>query len=46
MSFRMRQKYKPAFGESVYEAEEVTLPSGEIQTVMVDLSEKTMPASN
>ena len=43
MSFRCRQKYNMAFGTSVYEAEEVTLPSGEIQTVMVDVSEKTMP---
>lgn len=43
MSFRLRQKYEPAFGKSVYEAEEQELPSGEIQTVMVDLSEKTMP---
>ena len=43
MSFRIRQKYSMEFGGSVYEAEETELPSGEIQTVMVDLSEKTMP---
>ena len=43
MPFRLRQKYVPAFGETVYEPEETTLPSGEIQTIMVDLTEKTLP---
>ena len=43
MSFRCRQKCNMAFGISVYEPEEIELPSGEIQTVMVDMTEKTMP---
>ena len=43
MPFRMRQKYVPAFGEGVFEAEETELPSGEITTKMNNLSEKALP---
>ena len=43
MPFRMKQKYNPAFGDCAYETEETTLPSGEIQTTMVDLTEKALP---
>lgn len=43
MPFRFKQKYNPSFGGSVYEAEETELPSGEFQTKMIDLTEKTMP---
>ena len=43
MAFRFKQKYKPAFGKDCFEAEEHELPSGEIQTILENQSEKTMP---
>lgn len=44
MPFRLKQKYKPAFGNACFESEEQELPSGEIQTIMKNQCEKTMPA--
>ena len=43
MPFRLKQKYKPSFGRECFETEEHELPSGEIQTIMENQSEKTMP---
>ena len=43
MAFRFKQKYKPSFGNACFEAEEHELTSGEIQTIMENQCEKTMP---
>lgn len=43
MPFRLKQKYNPSFGKECFETEEHELPSGEIQTTMINQSEKTMP---
>lgn len=43
MPFRLKQKYTPSFGRECFEAEEQELPSGDIQTIMKNQSEKTMP---
>lgn len=43
MPFRMRQRFHAAVPSPVIEREEVTLPTGEVETQFTDQSDKLLP---